>query len=136
MDDLRDFSVTSMRALHQLSLQDRTDLPALFQVYIKRGCELLGLSIGIVSEIRDSRYTVSAVEGGGAAIRRGEVFALGETYCESVVSKRGTVALHHVGALEKMRSHPVYLGMQLESYIAAPLRDGDEPLNAASTRPT
>jgi diguanylate cyclase (GGDEF)-like protein/PAS domain S-box-containing protein len=126
VDDLRDFSVTSMRALHQLSLQDRTDLPALFQAYIKRGCELLGLSIGIVSEIRDSRYTVSAVEGGGAAIRRGEVFALGETYCESVVSKRGTVALHHVGALEKMRSHPVYLGMQLESYIAAPLRDGDE----------
>ena len=126
MDDLRDFSVTSMRALHQLSLLDRADLPALFQAYLKRGCELLGLSVGIVSQIRDGRYTVSAVEGGGDAIHQGDEFALGDTYCESVFSKRGTVALHHVGALEEMRSHPSYQGMQLESYIATPLRDGDE----------
>ena len=126
MDNLRDFSVTSMRALHQLSLLDRADLPALFQAYLKAGCELLGLATGIVSQIRDDRYIVSAVEGGGDAIVQGHVFPLGETYCQAVLTKRGTVALHHVGALEEMRSHPVYRTSQLESYIATPLRVGEE----------
>nr|WP_281502374.1 diguanylate cyclase [Alcanivorax sp. S6407] len=115
-----------MRALHQLSLLDRADLPALFNAYLNSGCELLGLSVGIVSQIEDGRYTVSAVAGGGDAIGRGDVFPLGETYCQAVVNKRGTVALHHVGALEEMRSHPVYQGMQLESYIGTPLRVAGE----------
>ena len=126
MDDLRDFSVTSMRTLHQLSLLDQADLPGLFQTYLSRGCELLGLSVGIVSQIDDGQYRVSAVIGGGDAIGRGDVFPLGETYCQAVVTKRGTVALHHVGALEEMRSHPVYQGMQLESYIGTPLRVAGE----------
>lgn len=121
VDDLRDFSVTSMRALHQLSLLDRTDLPALFQAYLECGCELLGLSVGIVSQIDHGRYTVSAVEG-GSGINPGDVFPLGETYCHTVINKQGSVALHHVGALNEMRSHPAYLSMQLESYIATPLR--------------
>ncbi|MGB2247333.1 MAG: diguanylate cyclase domain-containing protein [Alcanivorax sediminis] len=125
MDDLRDFSVTSMRTLHQLSLLDRTDLSALFQAYLDSGCELLGLSTGIVSQIEQDRYTVSAVSGGGDLIKQGDVFPLGDTYCQAVVTKRGTVALHHVGALEEMRTHPVYQGMQLESYIGTPLRVGD-----------
>lgn len=136
MDDLRDFSVTSMRALHQLSLLDRTDLPTLFQAYLQRGCQLLGLSVGIVSQIEDGRYTVSAVEGSDG-ISRGDVFPLGETYCAAVINKQGTVALHHVGALEEMRSHPVYQGMQLESYIATPLRVAGEivgTLNFSDTR--
>lgn len=137
MEDLRDFSVTGMRTLHELSLLDRADLPALFQAYLRRGCELLGLSVGIVSQIHDQRYTVRAIEGGGEAIGCGDVFPLGDTYCLAVINRRGTVALHHVGALEEMRGHPIYLGMQLESYIATPLRVAGEivgTLNFSDTR--
>ena len=121
MDDRRDFSVTSLRELHRLALEDHQDLGSLYQAYLKAGCDLLGLSVGIVSRIQNQQYTVLAVDAEAGGIQVGDVFSLGDTYCSTVIHKQGTVALHHVGALEDMRSHPVYVGMALESYIAAPI---------------
>ena len=122
MDDRRDFSVSSLRELHRLALEDYQDLPSLYQSYLRTGCELLGVSVGIVSRIQDQQYTVLAVEDEARTIQVGDVFTLGDTYCSTVIKKQGSVALHHVGALEEMRSHPVYQGMALESYIAAPIQ--------------
>ena len=85
------------------------------------GRRLLGQTNGNDSLIEDGDYEVLAVQPGDGGISTGDHFPLGDTYCSTVVSKQGSVALHHVGELEEMRSHPVYVGMQLESYIAVPL---------------
>ncbi|OJH06545.1 MAG: diguanylate cyclase [Alcanivorax borkumensis] len=121
MQDRGDFSLTGLRELHQLSLLPSGDFNALYAAYLEVGRSLLELSIGIVSCIKDGDYEVLAVQPGDGGISPGDHFPLGDTYCSTVMSKQGSVALHHVGELEEMRSHPVYVGMQLESYIAVPL---------------
>jgi len=121
MQDRGDFSLTGLRKLHQLSLLPGGDFNELYTAYLEAGRSLLGLSIGIVSRIKGVDYEVLAVQPGDGGISTGDHFPLGDTYCSTVVSKQGSVALHHVGELEEMRSHPVYVGMQLESYMAVPL---------------
>ncbi|WP_156496810.1 GAF domain-containing protein, partial [Alcanivorax sp. HI0083] len=121
MEDRADFSLIGLRELHQLSLLPGGDFAQLYAAYLDVGCRLLGLSIGIVSRIEDGDYEVLAVQPGDGGISTGDHFPLGDTYCSTVVSKQGAVALHHVGELAEMRSHPVYVGMQLESYMAVPL---------------
>ena len=74
MDDRRDFSVSSLRELHRLALEDYQDLPSLYQSYLRTGCELLGVSVGIVSRIQDQQYTVLAVEDEARTIQVGDVF--------------------------------------------------------------
>lgn len=121
MQDRGDFSLTGLRELHELSLLPGGDFNALYAAYLEVGRSLLGLSIGIVSRIKDGDYEVLAVQPVDDGISVGDHFPLGDTYCSTVISKQGSVALHHVGELEEMRSHPVYVGMQLESYMAVPL---------------
>ncbi|EKF74568.1 GAF/PAS/GGDEF domain-containing protein [Alcanivorax hongdengensis A-11-3] len=115
------FSLEGLRELHRLSLMPTDDFAQLYQAYLEVGCRMLGLSVGIVSRIRDQDYQVLAVQPADDGIRAGDHYALGDTYCSAVVKKRGSVALHHVGELEHMLNHPVYLAKQLESYIATPI---------------
>ncbi|MTT50919.1 diguanylate cyclase [Alcanivorax sp. VBW004] len=121
MENRADFSLIGLRELHHLSLLPGSDFAQLYAAYLEVGRRLLGLSIGIVSRIEDGDYEVLAVQPGDGGISTGDHFPLGDTYCSTVVSKQGSVALHHVGELEEMRSHPVYVGMKLESYMAVPL---------------
>lgn len=121
MENRADFSLIGLRELHQLSLLPGGDFAQLYAAYLGVGRRLLGLSIGIVSRIKEGDYEVLAVQPGDGGISTGDHFLLGDTYCSIVVSKQGSVALHHVGELKEMRSHPVYVGMKLESYIAVPV---------------
>ncbi len=126
MQNRADFSLIGLRELHHLSLLPSSDFGALYAAYLEVGRRLLGLSIGIVSRIEDDDYEVLAVQPDGGGISVGDHFSLGDTYCSTVIRKQGSVALHHVGELEDMRSHPVYVGMQLESYMAVPIYVHDD----------
>lgn len=111
-----------LRALNELALARYASFDALYEDHLQRGCQLLGLDTGIVSRIEGSRYEVMAVVTSLDGLARGDVFEVGGTYCAAVLHTGGTVAYDEVGALEEMRSHPVYVNMGLESYIAAPIR--------------
>ena len=138
MEEGADLRLVGLKELHRLSLLDGADNRELYRQYLEVGCRLLGLSVGIISRVQGQDYQVLAVQSGNDAIRAGDHYALGDTYCAEVLAKQGSVALHDVGALESMRSHPAYTGLQLQAYIATPIRvQGDivGTLNFSDTRP-
>tara|TARA_Y100001934_G_scaffold261451_1_gene334842 strand:+ start:9549 stop:11015 length:1467 start_codon:yes stop_codon:yes gene_type:complete len=138
MEEGADLRLTGLKELHRLSLLTGADSRELYRQYLDVGRRLLGLSVGIISRVQGQDYQVLAVQADNDAIRAGEHFALGDTYCAQVLAKQGSVALHDVGALESMRSHPSYTGLQLQAYIATPIRvQGDivGTLNFSDTRP-
>lgn len=84
----------------------------------------LGMETAIVSFIDNSTYTVATVDSEMTGVfKAGMVFPLENTYCRDVYDSNREVHYHHVGAIESMLQHPVYLSVKLESYIAAPIND-------------
>lgn len=126
-----------LKELHEVTTRSYGDLEELLEASLSAGTRILGLETGIVSRIVGDTYTVQSVVGGGDAITEGDVYELGNTYCDAVARYRHTIMYSHVGALADMRTHPVYEGMALESYIGVPIEvDGEfhGTLNFSSTR--
>ncbi|MDY6812693.1 MAG: diguanylate cyclase [Pseudomonadota bacterium] len=111
----------SLRRLHDLAATHHASATVQYRAYLQAGCELLGMSTGIVSHIRDEHYEIIALRSDNEVLREGQVFAVGETYCAEVLRVQGPVAMHAVGELPHMRSHPVYRSLALEAYIGAPI---------------
>ena len=86
--------------------------------------ELLGLDIGILSEIEGDTYTVLACHAPPGALAPGDTFEVGQTYCAITLAHSDVLAIDHMGESEHHR-HPCYEAFGLESYIGAPvLADG------------
>lgn len=88
---------------------------------LKEGCEILGLSMGIVSHVRDNRYEIVAVHSDTGVFVPGESFPLGDTYCRDVVSSAKTIALTEIDEVPGMQLHPLYHVLALEAYISTPI---------------
>ncbi|RKR07658.1 PAS domain S-box-containing protein/diguanylate cyclase (GGDEF)-like protein [Kushneria sinocarnis] len=107
--------------LHHLLIDHFDDLPSFIPACLETGRQLLGLSTGILSCITDDDYEVVDVLSPLEAIRRGDHFALRDTYCDAVIREGQPTAYHAVGQRADMQQHPVYVGLQLESYIGVPV---------------
>ncbi|MGF1482099.1 MAG: PAS domain S-box protein [Cyanophyceae cyanobacterium] len=116
---LQKFS-TNLKHLHRISTAKHQDLAALFSDYLGAGCAILGLTTGIVSEISEHHYIIRAVQS-PFDLSPGQVFALKDTYCVSVIQKKRTITYTHVSQEPQMQSHPVYQTLQLESYLGTPI---------------
>ena len=117
---LAEFSA-NLKHLHRLSLTNFHNLEELCTDYLKTGCEILGLSTGIVSRVQAQTYTIYAVHSNLAGLTAGLEFELADTYCAAVICRRKTLAYAHVGGMADMQVHPVYQTLRLESYIGTPI---------------
>ena len=96
---------------------------------LKAGCEYLGMSTGIVSQISHKQYVIQAVYSTlGDVFTPGISFELQNTYCDAVVREHKPVTYIHVGSIPSMLLHPVYTSVQLESYIGVPLENMDKDI--------
>ncbi|MAS35975.1 MAG: hypothetical protein CL610_18350 [Anaerolineaceae bacterium] len=145
-DDMLDYvtkllaSSRNIKRLHEISIKQYADLNDLFHEYLKAGCEILELDIGIISQIdaKEDSYVVKDVYPRDGSIAVGDVFKLGETYCAQVMQKANTVSYAEVGRITEMCSHPVYVNMGLEAYIGTPIIVEEQiygTLNFSSTTP-
>ena len=116
---LQSFS-TNLKHLHRINTTEYENFEALFADCLVTGCEIFGLSTGIVSYVRDGNYTIQAIQT-DLPIESGAEFDLKDTYCTAVVKDRSTIAYAHVGDIEAMQVHPVYQNLKLESYIGTPI---------------
>ncbi len=116
---IQNFSA-NLKHLHRINTTKYPNFAALFADCLKTGCEIFGLSTGIVSQIEDSIYTIRAVRS-NLPLETGAEFELKNTYCTAVVKDRSTIAYGHVGEMETMQTHPVYQNLKLESYIGTPI---------------
>ncbi|MCO4754868.1 MAG: GAF domain-containing protein, partial [Bacteriovoracaceae bacterium] len=124
MQELNRFS-KMMEEIHLLN-NNSGSVDSLFDEYLRKGLQILGLEFGIISGIYGGVYTVDYVICPEDAIKTGACFAVGDTYCSSVVERAETVFLDHVGCDEVMRTHPAYKAMKLESYIGTPIHYNGE----------
>ena len=116
---LQNFSA-NLKHLHRINTTRYENFEALFADCLTTGCEIFGLSTGIVSHIEEHHYTVLAINT-DLSIEADAEFDLKDTYCTAVVRDQNTIAYAHVGEISAMQTHPVYQDLKLESYIGTPI---------------
>ncbi|MFW2372525.1 MAG: GAF domain-containing protein [Gammaproteobacteria bacterium] len=103
---------------------------------LKAGCEYFEMKTGIISKVVDNRYIIRAVYSTmGDIFSPGMEFELQNTYCEAVIQKKDFISYLQVGKIPTMVLHPVYVAVQLESYMGVPLYNNkqiDGTLNFSS----
>lgn len=120
-DRLETFSA-HLKQLHRLNTTSYRNFEELAADYLYTGCQILGFSTGIVSQIQDATYRIRAarsdrIEG----LDPDTEFPLGQTYCAEVARARTTLARPHISDREPFSAHPVYPNQDLESYLGTPI---------------
>ncbi|EQC45477.1 GAF domain-containing sensor histidine kinase [Bacteriovorax sp. Seq25_V] len=118
--------VEDLKSLHQVLTKNYHCEDDLFQEYLAIGKKLFALETGIVSRIENEEYKILSYSSPLAGLENNQVFPLQDTYCREVFEKMDTVAFPHVGSVQRMCNHPVYVNMKLESYISTPIFVNDE----------
>ncbi len=137
LDHLLDLT-EKLKKIHYLTTSNYRDFETLIKEFLRNGLELFDMEIGIVSRIDGDIYTVESSVSPDNAIKKGDQFELAGTYCIEVFKSNKVVGIPEVGRDEKMKSHPVYINMKLESYLSAPIyKNGNifGTLNFTSTTP-
>ncbi len=144
---LESFS-TNLKHLHRINTTNYQDFEALFNDCLKTGCEIFGLSTGIISQVIEGEtvegikgvqqsYIIRSVKSELEFLVAGLEFDLKDTYCAAVVQTKKTITYPHVGKIAAMSAHPVYQNLKLESYIGTPIFVHGEvygTLNFSSTK--
>tara|TARA_Y100000768_G_scaffold368401_1_gene332331 strand:- start:2272 stop:3432 length:1161 start_codon:yes stop_codon:yes gene_type:complete len=110
-----------LKLLHQAITVNYHSEDELFREYLAIGKKIFKLETGIISRIENNNYTVLAFSSPLEGLEVNQVFQLQDTYCREVFESEKTVAFPHVGAVERMCEHPVYVNMKLESYLSSPI---------------
>lgn len=103
-------------------IASKTDLSveAKVQSILEVGLETFGLSLGIVSHIVSTNYTVEYVAPADAGLNAGHVFYLPRTYCDITVKLKRTLGIPQM-KISTYNAHPCYADFGLESYFGTPL---------------
>ncbi|MBC3217247.1 sensor domain-containing diguanylate cyclase [Serratia fonticola] len=110
-----------IHSLYEALVKRHPSLEATYYAILNEGLKAFNLSLGIISQVEDERYTLLAVSPINKEISPGMIFDLKNTYCQWVVNEKKIISIEHAGAHADFKSHPVYIGMKLESYISAPI---------------
>ena len=97
------------------------DIPSTLNDILAKGCEVLELDVGIVSNIVDETYTIFSCHNGKPGMKAGIKFELSNTYCSDVINQKTTKYYDDVANITGMLKHPCYIYTQLRAYIATPL---------------
>lgn len=111
----------NLKKIHQVTTKNFDDFDQLIHEYLLIGLEIFELKVGIVSKIHADEYVICDTISEDGAIKKGDVFSVEGTYCREVVKSNSVIGFPHVGNMPDMRDHPVYVNMNLESYISAPI---------------
>ena len=73
----------------------------------------------------------------GGEIGKGDIFALGDTYCRDTLRAQKPLGFEQAST-SRQRQHPCYRKFKLEAYLGAPVRVGHQiygTLNFSSAQP-
>ena len=127
---------SNLKQLHRLNTSSYNSLEERFADYLETGCQILGFTTGIISQIDDQIYTILAVTSDLEYLKPNLDLNLSYTYCTEVIKTKLTIAYAHVGKIAQMQRHLVYQNLKLESYIGTPIFVNGEiygTLNFSST---
>ncbi len=87
---------------------------------LKRGCELLGMSMGWISKVHDGVCEMGYVHAPDGGLAAGEKFDYELTYCNITLAHKNVAAIEHLGDSD-WREHNAYHAFGLETLIGAPV---------------
>lgn len=105
--DLASFSY-HLKQLHRLNTTPYNNFEEVFTDYLQTGCKILGFSTGIISEIVNSNYKITAVESTYDFLAPNTIFNLNDTCCEEVIKSKKTIAHIQINKIIPTLSPTVY----------------------------
>ncbi|QXN65212.1 sensor domain-containing diguanylate cyclase [Serratia fonticola] len=114
-------NINRIHFLYEVLFKRHASLEETYHAILDKGLKAFDLSLGIISQVEGGRYTLLAVSPTGKSISAGMVFELKNTYCQRVVSERRVISIEHAGGHPDFNTHPLYIDMNIESYISAPI---------------
>ncbi len=111
----------NLNQLHRINTANYQGIEALFDDYLKAGCNLFDLDTGIISSIDGDTYKIQALKTDIDSLEIGMTFPLKDTYCRTVIKDKKTISYHEVGSEKSMQGHPAYENLKLESYLGTPI---------------
>ena len=133
-----------LKALHRITTTRHANPEGFFQDYLRAGCEIFELPIGILSETPldeatgERTYRLHTVESPVPEIEAGLEVPLSEAFCDAVVDRGRTVSYADAGNVEDLACHPAYADRGLRAFIGTPIYLDDElfgTLNFVSPEP-
>ena len=119
-----------LKILHEITTAEHDSPQDRYDAYLRAGCEMFGLPIGILSatpldEATGQRmYRLEAVVAPDPAIQPGLTIPLSEAFCDAVVAQGQTVV--YADAAEEAPDHPACVGRGLRAFIGTPITiDGE-----------
>lgn len=113
-------TIATLRNLHEITANNEMSFDEKVQRILVLGKATFDLPMALVSNILDERYIVKYADVPEDAVKPGDEFDLGITYCYHTLKADRPKAFHHAGESEICK-HPCYENFGLESYIGVPL---------------
>ncbi|MEM6613155.1 MAG: PAS domain S-box protein, partial [Cyanobacteria bacterium P01_C01_bin.72] len=109
-----------LQQLHRLAITNYQQQRDLFDDYLQTGCQMLSMKTGIISEINNCIFRIVAVNSPWE-LEIGYETACANTRCAEVMKTQRTVTFGEVEKMETVQNNPVYLNLQLKSFIGTPI---------------
>lgn len=131
-----------LKILHSITTAEHATPEARYEAYLRAGCEMFELPIGILSstpldaKTGERMYRIEAVVAPDPEIQPGLTIPLSEAFCDAVIAQEETVV--YADATEEAPKHPACTDRGLRAFIGTPLvRDGEivGTLNFVSPEP-
>ena len=106
--------------LNQLSFRADIDDDLRLKELLKIGSDYFGLNIGVLSKVKQNKYEVLQVVGGGSVLKGGACFPLEETMSKEVV-KSGYPISHEDLTEQPPLLHPALKDQNISGYLGAPI---------------
>ncbi|MDJ1182522.1 EAL domain-containing protein [Roseofilum sp. BLCC_M143] len=119
-EQLSQFSAR-LKYLHRLSTRNYQNFDELFATYLKTGCELFGLSTGMIARIELPWMYLEYVESLRPEFQPGQLFQLADRYCPPVFSEQQTLHFTSIDQYPKQQECPLYPHWHLEAYLGTPI---------------
>lgn len=115
----------SLRALRELLNRDDLPLEALYDAYIDAGKRVFGLKTGVIGELEGDNLTFLRVRSDvDIPFIEGTARPVDTLFVSVALKARTSLLCHHIATNDVLRSHPIYLEGDFETYAAAPIRVG------------
>ncbi len=112
-----------LRALYEIGTQQNATVEDQFLQALETGRKSLHMSMALLNRIDGDNFTVEYCVAPVKTVKRGDRFALADTYCDITMRERSVVVINEMKQ-SAFKAHPCYQKFGFESYIGVPVHVG------------
>lgn len=111
----------ALKSLHSLCHSDSASTEEGITNFLALGQNLLGLELGIVSEIYKDSYRIHCVGQNQLGLKNNQFLDLGDTICRKIVETKETFLISDISMDKEFGSHPAYTDSEILVYAGTPI---------------